>query len=712
MCTEENNDNIDNYFDTRHPEATEATTERQFVLLCLDYLRSLRRSHCIPHNDLDIELGLNQDYITIAIWALSNAFSRPPELSHGSINEAEKCLQNPLQFGNDPFFQPQAKHFANVDPTKKNKAVKIGENIFVPALNIMESEILYRASFENSVKSHVGSCYEYEDDHYSNQWRFYKTMGLSNIPLSLHQIVSSGIMTLNARCRLQAEESFMTDELFTNFVEVVTKNGFFNISEQDILHHSDAFIGMNEDRIIEISEKIHEERFRKVVSKFRTKLASKYEDNEKEVLKESVKDDIASDEELQKDVRNDTGDKLESPHVNNIPKLESTQSDNRNNNESLSDAHNAAANEDLHSLDLYDDIPKVSKSSYPSLVSLPSNIDRNDFENAERLKIFGNSAMQQRKYEKAKYYYTRALELVPTGPSSHIYFTNRAAAWLSMRNFPEAIWDAERSTTLKPDYAKAHARLGLAHFLLERYNDAVNSYTLAVKYDPSNSTSASYLEKSKKKLVEAKLNEDEGSKVKRQSERNERMDKSVPNGSSTELNIPLQQKRSQINVSSKSMYCDELMDPLVQKKLRNDTSVTTNVQQEADQLKGQGNKAMAKKEYDKAVEYYSRSLRLSPAGPHSHIYFSNRAAALCYLGRYEEAELDAERSLALNPKYGKAHARLGLSRYFLKDYYGAVDAYESALTHDPHNTASKSYLEKAKEKINKKYKKSWTVGTE
>ena len=82
MCTEENNDNIDNYFDTRHPEATEATTERQLVLLCLDYLRSLRRSHCIPHNDLDIELGFNQDYITIAIWALSNAFSRPPELSH------------------------------------------------------------------------------------------------------------------------------------------------------------------------------------------------------------------------------------------------------------------------------------------------------------------------------------------------------------------------------------------------------------------------------------------------------------------------------------------------------------------------------------------------------------------------------------------------------------------------------------------------------
>ena len=95
---------------------------------------------------------------------------------------------------------------------------------------------------------------------------------------------------------------------------------------------------------------------------------------------------------------------------------------------------------------------------------------------------------------------------------------------------------------------------------------------------------------------------------------------------------------------------------------------------------------------------------MAPAGPSSHVYFSNRAAALCYLERYEEAELDAERALALNPEFDKAHARLGLSRYFLRDYHGAIDAYESALEYDPGNTASQSYLAKAKLKLGKKSK--------
>ena len=96
------------------------------------------------------------------------------------------------------------------------------------------------------------------------------------------------------------------------------------------------------------------------------------------------------------------------------------------------------------------------------------------------------------------------------------------------------------------------------------------------------------------------------------------------------------------------------------------------------------------------------ALRLAPAGPQSHVFFSNRAAALCYLERYEEAELDAERALALDPEFGKAHARLGLARYFLRDYDGAVEAYESAADHDPDNESNRIYLAKAKLKLGRR----------
>lgn len=55
--------------------------------------------------------------------------------------------------------------------------------------------------------------------------------------------------------------------------------------------------------------------------------------------------------------------------------------------------------------------------------------------------------------------------------------------------------------------------------------------------------------------------------------------------------------------------------------------------------------------------------------------------------------------MALEPEYGKAHARLGLSRYFLKDFQGAVEAYESAAIYDPENESNRIYLSKAKLKL-------------
>ena len=108
---------------------------------------------------------------------------------------------------------------------------------------------------------------------------------------------------------------------------------------------------------------------------------------------------------------------------------------------------------------------------------------------------------------------------------------------------------------------------------------------------------------------------------------------------------------------------------------------------------------MAHREYSLALEAYTSAIKCSPTGPQSHVYYSNRAAALCYLERYSEAIADSEKSLELNPSYGKAHARLGLSRFFLQDYAGAVSAYTAALKYDPDNAASKSYLAKAKAKL-------------
>eukprot|EP00804_Cyclotella_cryptica_P006380 CCRYP_014266-RB/>CCRYP_014266-RB protein AED:0.18 eAED:0.18 QI:236/1/1/1/1/0.85/7/3669/1526 len=140
------------------------------------------------------------------------------------------------------------------------------------------------------------------------------------------------------------------------------------------------------------------------------------------------------------------------------------------------------------------------------------------------------------------------------------------------------------------------------------------------------------------------------------------------------------------------------------------------LQEEAERMKGLGNKHMAAQEYTRAYNAYSAALQLSPIGPTSHVFLSNRAASLLSLKRYSAAAVDARRAVALAPTFGKAYARLGQALYFLKDYVGAVEAYEDALRLEleeevggsgggaggggSHNGAvTRAYLIKAKEKL-------------
>ena len=59
----------------------ELPSEAQLVLLCLDHLRDLRRAYPNKQDLLQTE-GLDADYLSVAIYALSRVFVEPPELSH------------------------------------------------------------------------------------------------------------------------------------------------------------------------------------------------------------------------------------------------------------------------------------------------------------------------------------------------------------------------------------------------------------------------------------------------------------------------------------------------------------------------------------------------------------------------------------------------------------------------------------------------------
>jgi tetratricopeptide (TPR) repeat protein len=148
-------------------------------------------------------------------------------------------------------------------------------------------------------------------------------------------------------------------------------------------------------------------------------------------------------------------------------------------------------------------------------------------------------------------------------------------------------------------------------------------------------------------------------------------------------------------------------NPLHAEEALMDLAKLEELQEEAERIKTIGNKHMASQEYMQAYNCYSAALQISPVGPSSHVFLSNRAAALLSLKKYASAATDARRAIALAPSFGKAHARLGQALYFLKDFDGAVCAYEDALSYEPNNDVTITYLEKAKTKLEKqKQKKS------
>ena len=71
----------------------------------------------------------------------------------------------------------------------------------------------------------------------------------------------------------------------------------------------------------------------------------------------------------------------------------------------------------------------------------------------------------------------------------------------------------------------------------------------------------------------------------------------------------------------------------------------------ADALKEEGNKAFQAKDYDKAIELFSKALELDP---NNFVLWSNRSAAKAGKRQWQAALEDAEQASLLISRYGPA----------------------------------------------------------
>ena len=142
-----------------------------------------------------------------------------------------------------------------------------------------------------------------------------------------------------------------------------------------------------------------------------------------------------------------------------------------------------------------DQLPEVTESTVGEL----SDLQRKDY--AAKLKAAGNKAYGSKDYNKAIDLYGQAI-LCKADP---IFYSNRAACWNAMSNWPKVIEDTTAAINLDPEYVKALNRRANAYEQEERFSEALLDYTASCIIDQfRDEKSAQSVERLLKKVAEAK----------------------------------------------------------------------------------------------------------------------------------------------------------------------------------------------------------------
>jgi tetratricopeptide (TPR) repeat protein len=96
----------------------------------------------------------------------------------------------------------------------------------------------------------------------------------------------------------------------------------------------------------------------------------------------------------------------------------------------------------------------------------------------------------------------------------------------------------------------------------------------------------------------------------------------------------------------------------------------------ADRFKEQGNTAFQRGEFAAAHLHYTKAIKCTPKNA---ILYSNRAACLLKLKRFEEARDDAAACIELDADFLKGHLRLGSSLLHLGKYKKAIQAFKRGI---------------------------------
>ncbi|KAJ9209405.1 hypothetical protein DTO166G4_9001 [Paecilomyces variotii] len=102
---------------------------------------------------------------------------------------------------------------------------------------------------------------------------------------------------------------------------------------------------------------------------------------------------------------------------------------------------------------------------------------------ADALKAEGNKAFSAKDYATAVEKFTQAIEIEP---QNHILYSNRSAVYAAQSEYQKALEDANKATEIKADWSKGWVRKGAAYRGLGDLLGAHDAYEEALKLEPGN----------------------------------------------------------------------------------------------------------------------------------------------------------------------------------------------------------------------------------
>jgi len=103
----------------------------------------------------------------------------------------------------------------------------------------------------------------------------------------------------------------------------------------------------------------------------------------------------------------------------------------------------------------------------------------------EEFKEKGNAAFKANRNEEAVKHYTAGIDLDPYNKTlSATLYANRAACYLKLKQFAEAVADCNKALQLNDGYAKAYLRRGEAKMEMGEYDEAIRDFNRTDQLDP------------------------------------------------------------------------------------------------------------------------------------------------------------------------------------------------------------------------------------